>query len=169
MDTKEVVKSKNFKMAIGIVGVVLFALIIFAGGVAVGLKKAHFSYQWGQNYERNFMGSGFPRGEMMDRESGRGDGGMMGFFRDMEGRGFRNAHGLAGTIISVSDNNLIVKDRDNKENTVTVTDKTIIKRNADDLKITDLKANDQIVIMGTPNDQGVVSADLIRVFSANSL
>jgi hypothetical protein len=92
----------------------------------------------------------------------------MGFFRGAEGKDFRNAHGLAGTVISVTDNNIIVKDRDSKENTITVTDKTIIKRNADDLKITDLKANDQLVVMGTPNDQGVINADLIRVFSATA-
>ena len=172
METQETKKpakatgsTKKIRLAIGIVGAVLFALVIFAGGVAVGLRKAKFSYQWGQNYERNFMGSSFERGGMMGRESERG--GMMGFFRDAEGRNFRNAHGLAGTVISIADNNLIVKDRDNKENTVTVTDKTIIKRNTDDLKITDLKANDQIVVMGTPNDSGVITADLIRVFAAD--
>lgn len=158
------VKSRNFKVAIGIVGAVLFALVIFAGGVAVGLRKAKFSYQWGQNYERNFMGSGFSHGNMMERDFGRGGEGMMGFFRGVEGRDFRNAHGLAGTVISISDNNLIIKDQDNKENTVAVTDKTIIKDHMVDVKITDLKVNDQIVVMGRPDDQGVISADLIRVF-----
>jgi hypothetical protein len=165
MDTKDEVKLKNFKIAIGVVGALLLALVIFVSGIAVGLHKAKFSYQWGQNYERNFMGSGFERGGMMGRESERG--GMMGFFRDAEGRNFRNAHGLAGMIISVSDNNLIIKDRDNKENTVSVSDKTIIKRNGDDLKITDLKANDQIVVMGAPDDKGVITADLIRVFAVS--
>lgn len=183
METREVVKSaksvgglKGFKIAIGIVGAMLIMLVIFASGVAVGLHKARFSYQWGQNYERNFIGSGFPRGGMMGRDGDRGDnipmmgrtserGGMMGFFRGVEGKDFRNAHGLAGTIISTTDSNIIIKDRDNKENTIAVIDKTIIKRNADDLKITDLRANDQIVVMGMPNDQGVIGADLIRVFS----
>jgi hypothetical protein len=89
---------------------------------------------------------------------------MMDFPRNIEGRDFRNAHGIAGTIISIADNNLIIKDRDNKENTVAVTDKTIIKDHMVDVKISDLKANDQIVVMGTPNDQGIVNADLIRVF-----
>lgn len=163
------IKSKKFKLAIGAIGALLLMLVIFAGGVAVGLRKAKFSYQWGQNYERNFIG-----GPMMDGDDSRGGmmgnnrGGMMNIPRNIEGGGFRNAHGLAGMIISVSGNNLIVKDHDNKENTVAVTDKTIIKDRTTDLKITDLKANDQIVVMGTPNDQGVVAADLIRVFRNNT-
>lgn len=157
--------SKKFKIVIGIVGSVIVALVIFACGVAVGLHKARFSYQWGQNYERNFMGSGrdFSHNTMSRGERGL-EGGIMGFFRDIDEKNFRNAHGVAGTIISIADNNLIIKDRDNKENTVAISDKTIIKHNMDDLKITDLKAGDQLVVMGNPNDQGVVSADLIRVF-----
>jgi hypothetical protein len=170
IDTKELVKSKKFKMAAGIVGIFLVAFIGFAGGVAVGLHKAKFSYQWGQNYERNFMGLGKRTSGMMDADDrgqmmgSRRGGGMMDFPRNIEGRDFRNAHGLAGTIISIADNNMIIKDRDNKENTVTVTDKTIIKDHMIDVKISDLKANDQIVVMGRPDDQGVVNADLIRVF-----
>ncbi len=166
MDTKEIVKSGKFKIAAGVVGVLLVIFISFAGGVAVGLHKAKFSYQWGQNYERNFMGFGPGGGPMMGNNDNHG--GMLNLPRDIEGRGFRNAHGLAGTIVSISGNNLIVKDRDNKENTIVVSDKTIIKDRATDLKIADLKANEQIVVMGTPNnDQGVVNADLIRVFPNN--
>jgi len=170
METKEIVKSKKFKVALGIVGLLLIVLVSFAGGVAAGLHKAKFSYQWGQNYERNFMGVGRGNIGMMDADdrggmmNGRLTGAMMDLPRSAEGRDFRNAHGLAGTIISISDNNLIVKDRDNKENTVAVTDKTIIKDHMADVKLIELKANDQIVIIGTPNEQGVINADLIRVF-----
>ncbi|MFA5961834.1 MAG: hypothetical protein WC848_04090 [Parcubacteria group bacterium] len=167
MDTKEVVKSKNFKLAASIIGIALIVLVSFAGGVAVGLHKARFSYQWGQNYERNFMGAGFRNVPDCDHGLIGGCGGMMDIPRNVEGRDFRNAHGLAGTIISISGSNLIVKDHDSKENTVTVTDKTIIKDRNSDIKITDLRANEQIVVMGAPNDQGAVNADLIRVFWDN--
>ena len=150
MNTQEIIKSKKFKIAASVVGILLIALVSFAAGVRVGLHKARFSYQWGQNYERNFAGFGRGDGGMMGGDrggmmGGRRGGGMMDFPRNIEGRDYRNAYGLAGTIISVTDNSLIVKDRDNKENTVTVTDKTIIKEHMNDLKITDLKANDQIV------------------------
>ncbi len=172
---QELVESKKIKIAVAVVGFFLIVFISFAGGVVVGLHKAKFSYQWGQNYEKNFMGS--VRGGGREKEAGgcveKMLGGCMGggikdMPRKIEGKNFRNAHGLAGTIISISDNNLIVKDRDNKESTITTTDKTLIKRGMDDFKIVDIKANDQIVVMGTPNDQGVVMAELIRVFDNNS-
>lgn len=166
---KEVIKSKTFKIISITIGVFLVLVIIFGAGVAVGFKKAKFSNDFGKNYEQNFMGSRFNdgRGGMMGGEQ-RGDGpigGMMGLVRDFEGRGLRNAHGLAGTIISIDNNNVVVKDRDNKENTVTVNDQTLIKSQQDNLKVSDLKVNDQIVVMGNPGDNGMVNANLIRVFT----
>lgn len=157
-------KNKNLKMAVIIVGGLLAVLVIFTAGVGVGLRKARFSNDFGRNYERNFMGSRFDQGRGMMGGRGGFVGGMM---RDFSGRDFRNANGLAGTIISVTDNNLIVKDKDNKENAVTVTDKTLIKSRLDDLKLSDLKNNDQIVVIGNPGDGGVINADLIRVFGNN--
>lgn len=153
----ELLKSKKFKMASGIVGALILAFIIFGAGVSVGIHKARFSYKFGENYERNFMG---PRdkGPM---------GKPMGFFRDMEGRDFRNGHGIAGSIVSISDNTIIIKDSENKETSIAVNDKTAIKDRRDDIKITDLKRDEKIVVLGKPGDNGVINADLIRVFENN--
>jgi hypothetical protein len=148
---KEKMKSKKYKILIHIVSTILLLLIGFAVGVKVGLHKARFSNDFGRNYEKNFMG---PR-----------RGGPMGMFDDFEGRGMRNPHGIAGSIISISDNSLVIKDRDNKENTITVTDKTIIKNGRDTKKINDLKTGDEIVVLGRPGDNGTVNADLIRIFN----
>jgi len=168
---KEFIQSRTFKIVAAIIGAFLIVAVSFGGGVAVGLHKARFSSDFGKNYERNFMGSRFEGGRGMMGDGRRGSqegGGMMGFFRDFEGKDLRNGHGLAGTIISIADNNLVIKDRDNKENTVTVNDNTMIKSQRDDLKIGDLKVNDQVVIMGNPGDNGVVNASLIRVFANNN-
>lgn len=156
MTTQEIIRTRKFKIASSVVGGIILALLIFAAGVSVGIHKARFSGQFGENYERNFMGH---KGEFM--------GGPADFMRGMEGRDFRNAHGIAGTIISISDNNIVIKDRDNKENTITVSDKTVIKRGRDDIKITDLKNDNQIVVMGRPGDNGAINADLIRIFDNN--
>lgn len=157
-------RSKAFKIITAFVGLFLIVLVSFAGGVAVGLHKAKFSSDWGKNYERNFIG---PRTGVGNEHMG--PGGFVGsMMRGFEGRDFRNAHGLAGTIISIAENNIIVKDRDGKENTVAVTDKTLIKSGSSDIKIGDLKQDEQIVVMGNPGDNGVVNADLIRVFNNQS-
>jgi len=152
---EEIIKSKNFKIIALVMGIIIIALVSFDIGMKVGFHKAKFSYTWGENYERNFMPPGLPPGPM-------------GFFPGFdEGRGYRNGHGLAGTIISIAENSLIIKDRDNKENTVAVTDKTIIQRRHENLQLTDLKANDQVTILGSPDDNGVVNASFIRVFNNN--
>lgn len=160
---KELIKSKTFIIAAMVLGIIVVALVSFAVGVTVGFGKAKFSYRFGENYERNFIG---PRPDMM----GPGPG-PMGMIKDklenLEGRGFRSGHGVAGTIISISDNSVVVKDRDNKENTISVDDKTIINRGRDTIKIGDLKNDDEIVVIGKPGDDGVINADLIRVFSEN--
>lgn len=151
-------RSKTFKIITAIVGLFLIALVCFAGGVKIGIHKAKYSCDWGKNYERNFMGE--RSGENSSFRSG-----MLGMMKDFSGRDFRNAHGLAGTIISIADNNIVVKDKDGKENTVAVTDKTIIKSGRNDVKLGDLKQDDQIVVMGSPDENGAVNAVLIRVFN----
>jgi len=157
MNIQETIKTRNFKIAALAVGVVIIALVSFASGVAVGFHKARFSYEFGKNYERNFVGGPFQGPGMMER-------GPRGMMDDFGGRGFRNAHGIAGTIISVADNRIVLKDRDGQENTISVSDKTLIKRGQDTININDLKNDEQIVVMGRPGDNGTVNADLIRVF-----
>jgi hypothetical protein len=157
MDKEECKKPKIFKTAAIAAGSITLALLIFGAGVSVGIHKARFSYRFGENYERNFMGPR-PEGPM---------GEPMGFFRDMDGRDFRNGHGIAGSIVSISDNNIVIKDPQNKETSVSVTDKTVIKDRRNDVKITDLKQDEKIVVIGKPGDNGVINADLIRIFDNN--
>lgn len=104
---------------------------------------------------------GGPRG-MMD------EWGPRGMMPNFEGRGFRNGHGIAGTIISVSDNKIVLKDQDGQENTVLVSESTLIKQGQNTIGINDLKNGDQIVVMGRPGDNGTINADLIRVFNINN-
>lgn len=153
---KDIIKSKGFKIVVLVAAFILTALVSFVGGAKIGFHKALFSCRWGENYERNFMDS---------RPSFGHSGFMGGMMRGFEGDDFRNSHGLSGTIISVSDNTLIIEDSEKKENTVEVKDETIIKKkHLGSLKLSDLKVDDRVVVMGRPDDSGVVSAILIRVF-----
>jgi hypothetical protein len=163
---KEMTESKYFKTVLGLLGCLIAAVIVFAAGVRVGEHRARYSYQWGANYEKNFMGG--PR-EMMGNF--RGEGGFRPdprvMMRDLGGRDFRNGHGISGTITSITDNNIVIKDQDGKENTVTVSEKTLIKNGPADIKITDLKNEQRIVVLGSPAENGVINANLIRVFDNN--
>lgn len=161
MNIQETMKSRKFKIAALVVGAFILALVSFAGGVAIGFHKAKFSYKFGENYERNFVGGPFQGSGMMER----GSRGMMG---DFEGRGLRNGHGIAGAIISVADNKIVIKDRDGQENTISVSDQTLIKRGQSTISVNDLKNDEQIVVMGKPGDNGTINADLVRVFENNN-
>jgi len=152
----EIIKSKKFKIAAVIVGVVICALVIFSIGVSVGMRKGRFSSDWGRNYEKNFMG---PKEGMFEH----GFPPSPGMMERFEGKGMRNAHGIVGEIISISDNKIVIKNPDNQENTIAVGEKTLIKKFQEDLAVSNLQVGDRIVVMGKPGDDGMVEAQLIRV------
>lgn len=150
MDFNKFFQSKKFKIILITIGALVVLLFVFKAGVFVGYKKAHFSYKWGENYQRNFAG---PRG------------GFFGNFgRGFGDRDYTNAHGTFGSIIKIDGSTLIVKGSDNVEKTILVSDKTTITSRRETIKTSDLKVDDRIVIIGSPNEQGQIEAKLIRVF-----
>lgn len=171
MNAKEIMQSKYFQVIMVTTGVCIVALSSFVLGVTVGIHKAKFSSAWGENYERNFIGE---RGNMMDNDErderrngivpGNGMMNRFGFDKKTDGRNFRNAHGIAGKVLSVSDTSIIITDKDNKENVIAVTEKTLFKQNGEDVQLSDIVKDDSIVVIGKPSDNGVVNADFIRVF-----
>ena len=150
MDTDKLFQSKLFKgIILGICALMILAFV-FSLGVFVGMKKADFSFRWADAYHRNFAG---PRG---------------GFFGDFMGmnRDFTNSNGVFGQIIKVNDGSLSVKDRDNTEKIILVSDKTSIIYLKKNIKLSDLKVGDNIVAIGEPNSNGQIQAGLIRVMPA---
>lgn len=149
MDLDKIFQSKSFRTVIWTLAVIILLLVVFSAGMYVGFKKADFSYQWGENYHRNFAG---PR---------------QGFGRDimgeLGGKDFIDAHGTLGQIIKIDNSTLVVKGIDNIEKIILVTDKTVINRFKDRIKISDLKVDEKIVTIGDPNNSGQIEAKLIRV------
>lgn len=156
MSATQIIESKYFKAAAIVSGILLVILISFAAGVKVGFHKALFSARFGENYERNFLGAPDVRGDR--------DGRMMNRAVD---KGMRNAHGTAGEILSVSGDTVVIKDRNNQENTVSISDATIINRGKETLVLGDLVVGQTIVVIGKPQDTGVIAAHLVRVFPAD--
>jgi len=154
-------RPKIFKTIAITIGAIIVVLVIFVAGVLTGLHKARFSYNWGMNYERNFVGS-------HTGPSGPVSGGPMGVFHDINGQDYRNPNGLSGNIESINGSNLVIKDYDNNENTVAIDNNTVIKSRGDNLKISDLKSGQHVVVIGHPQNNGTVDADFIRVFTDNN-
>lgn len=146
MDTQEFLQSKKFKCILAVIAGLIILLLVFQLGVFVGLRKARFSYQWGDNYHRVFGG---PRG---------------GFMRDFQGRDFISGHGTAGTIAKIDGNTIVIKGRDGVEKSIVTTDKTTIKNGGADIKVSDLKVDESVVVIGSPNADGSINAEIVRVF-----
>ncbi len=157
MDYNKFFQSKIFKMTLwGIAGLIIL-LLVFKAGMAVGFRKASFSYKWGENYHQNFGG---PRG-----------GFFQDFKKDFEGKDFIEAYGSFGQIIKIDPSTgsgqaatLVVKDsRNNVEKIVLIKDGTVIKRFQETAKPAELKVDDRIVVIGEPNNAGQIEAKLIRL------
>lgn len=151
MDIDKFFQSKLFKGIILGIGIFAILLFVFWAGMFVASKKADFSFKWGENYHRNFAGP------------------QEGFFSDFMGKDFMDAHGIFGQIIKIDPSTssgqavLVIKDKDNTEKVVLIKDDTTIRRFRDNLKLSDLKVGDYIVVIGDPNDAGQIEAKLIRI------
>jgi len=133
-----------------IIGLASFVIVIliFNAGMFVGGMKARFSYKWAESYHENFAG---PRG------------GFLNDWRNLPRRDFINAHGVFGQIIKIEESAIVIKGGDNVEGIVVVKDDTIIERLRETVKISDLKVDDFIVVIGEPNDSGQIEAKFIRL------
>jgi len=147
MEKNNILESKLFRAVILIIAGLIILVFVFSLGVFVGMKKADFSFKWADEYHRNFGG---PRG---------------GFLGDFMGtnREFANSNGVFGQIIKIDNGSLTVKDRDNTEKIVLARDKTSIIYQRKNIKLSDLKIGDSIVVIGEPNSNGQIQAELIRV------
>lgn len=139
-------KTKKVKYIIVAFCLLIAMLLVFKAGKFVGERRVRFSYDWAENYQRNFAG---PRG---------------GFMRDMMGRDYINAHGIFGTILQIDNNTLVIKGQGDKELTVVTDGSTVMKRGVANILAGDLKIDDRVTIIGRPDNQGQIVAKLIRVF-----
>ncbi len=163
MNIKNIIQSKRTRGLIIGIGLVIIVLIIFQAGIFVGYKKASFSYRWGENYHNNFAG---PR-----------EGFFGNFRRGFGDKDFINANGTFGSIIkndgsmdstsspqaSSGQVTLVIKGKDDVEKTVLVSDKTKIINRRETIRASDLKVDDYVVVIGSPNEQGQIEAKLIRL------
>lgn len=158
MDINTFFQSKTFKGVLWGVGGCIIILLIFKLGVAIGLHKADFSCRWNENYQQNFL-----PGRPTDKPQAGLPGMMQPMLDFADDRKFLEANTVLGQIISINDSVIVVKDRDDIEKSVLATDQTLIKLFRDTIQLSNLKANDSIMVFGEPNDQGQVVAKLIRL------
>lgn len=144
METKEFLQSKKFKkISYGLAGAIIL-LLVFKAGMAVGYHKAAFSYRMGENYYRNF-------------------GPRRNFLSGLAHDDFSAAHGEIGKIVSIDAASIVIADRDEPEKIVLISDQTQVRKMRDMLKPSDLKVDDYVMVLGSPDEQGRIQAKLIRI------
>jgi hypothetical protein len=146
VDLNKMAESKIFKFIIVGIALLIILLLVFKLGMIVGGRKAEFTGKWSENYHRNFAG---PRDGFMGMGLGDGD--------------FIEANGVVGQIIKIGDDSIVIKGRDNVEKSLIVDAETIIKKFKDSVKISELKTDDIVVVIGDPNSSGQIQAKLIRI------
>ena len=147
-EVKNFWQSKTFQGII--LGVLGFAclLVVFKAGTIVGAMKANFSCRWSDNYHKNFAGPAKGFGE---------------FFKGFGDNDFIESNGIFGEVIKNEEGALVVKGRDGVEKIIKISETTEIKSMRDSIKWEDIKINEQVVIIGEPNNEGQIEAKLIRV------
>jgi hypothetical protein len=146
---KDILQSKLFKgIILGIAGLIIL-VFVFGLGVFVGCKRAEFSFRWAEAYHRNFAGP---------------QEGFLGNFMGMMGEP-ANANGSFGQIIKIdlTAQTLTIKDAGNIEKNILVSNKTTIIYQRKSIKLSGLKLNDNVVVIGEPDDGGQIQAELIRL------
>ncbi len=151
MSIKQWVASMTLKRALWILGGIAIVLGVFKAGEFVGFGKAEYSYRWGASYYRGFMG---PRGGFD------GPGGMMG---GRFGGNYLLGHGLSGTVLSVASSTFVMQDRDGAEKVVAVSSSTAVRMYHGVFPYEELSPGMFVMVIGAPNDAGVVDARLVRV------
>jgi hypothetical protein len=154
MDAKYISQNKVARGIIFIICILIVLLFVFQAGMTVGYSRAVYSSKLGDNYYRAF-----------------GPEGRMRFMRGFPGNDLPGGHGVVGKIVRLSLPTITVASPDNVEKIVLITNNTIIRKFRDTLSQTDLKLDDTVVVLGSPNSSGEVEAKLIRLMSpiSNSL
>ena len=145
MKLEDIHHSKNVRAVIIGIGVLILVLGILRIGISIGEHRARFAGEFGQNYERNFLGS---RGMMGS-----------GYFGGMVPGG----HGATGNILSINLPQIIINGPDNLEKTVLIGTSTVLRQFQQNIAGSQLKVGDFVVVIGNPDNNGQIEAGLIRV------
>lgn len=123
-------------ISIGI-GIAIVLILVFFAGLYIGNKKGGAFPFWERRYTNP---SGFVPG--------------------------RFGHGVIGIIDSVGNKTFIVKDRSGALKTVLIDDQTVLRRDGSSIKFSDLKKDEQVIVIGQPQEQeGAIKATVVRVIT----
>jgi hypothetical protein len=153
--------NKPLKIVLGAILVLVIAGASFYGGVVFGKNQTTASAaSVPMNFPEGFQPpeSAAAPGDGTRPFGGRGQGGAAGDFAAPDGMTF-------GAIESIDGNTLTVTTQAGGTVTVQVTDTTLIEKNAS-VQVADLAAGDTVIVSGSDNSDGSVTARSVQVAPA---
>lgn len=127
---------KNNNMVITIIVAVIVAAVAFFGGM---------------QYQKSQVSTAL---------SATGRTGSAGQFRQRAGANGQTP--TRGEVVSISGQNMTVKLPDNSSKIVLLSDKTVVSQSAT-ASATDIKSGDQVLVLGTSNSDGSVTAQDVQI------
>jgi len=91
-----------------------------------------------------------------------GQGGQARLRQGSSGQARTGGRAINGEILSVDDKGVTVKSADGSSKIVLMSDKTVVNK-AEVAKVTDLKTGDKVMVFGTENSDGSVSATNVQL------
>ncbi len=145
MQISKFFNSKTFQVITWGVAILILIFISFSAGVRVGFEKASHTFER-RGISPRLMphGSGTPSMFMERGELG-------------------ETRGLSGIISSATGTEVTVEDRNGEDRAVSISPETKIRSGGDEIKVTDLKQGDFIVVFGETNSDEQIVPKLIRV------
>jgi len=142
---KQQLQSRKFRRFVIAIGIAVATLLVFSAGMEVGFMKASFNYRFGEKYYGTFgprpihAGVGFIPNDISD------------------------SHGVSGRIVSITMPRFVVADKDNTEKIVRLGDDTVIRRLRDSITGASLEVGEDVIVIGTPNEDSEIEAKFIRI------
>jgi hypothetical protein len=143
------ITSKRMQILIGILSLLIVLCFTFLLGVKVGERRARHLNNWSE-YAQG-------RGLMMPQQ--RGGRPMRLPFRPMP---FPN--GVFGRVLSASGTTLLIEGQDHFQQNVVITTSTAIRTEQGSTSSSAIQPNQEVGVFGSPNGQGQIEANLIRLF-----
>ena len=133
-------------------GSILLLLMVFWLGMMVGEHKAQFTLKWGEKYEDHFGGM----------KEGKGSGrGLLPKPSEKPGIG---GHGVAGEILEVGEDSMIVLGANNLEQVVLIDNDTRVIIGRSFVGLDKVQVGTHAVVIGSPTKDAEIDARMIKIF-----
>lgn len=122
----------------------IFLVVAFWLGMAIGERRARHFAVWCDGYRHAFVQPGRDR-------------------LPLPSPGLPNPHGVFGRVVSLSGQTIVIEGNDDIEQSVLMTSSTAIRSGDQNVLVTDIHPDAQVSVFGMPNGAGQIEARLVRI------